>query len=48
LQYAHFPNSLDDDMTQLTGILFSNTNISKISSQLKISNMYLILFYRWF
>jgi hypothetical protein len=34
LQYAHFPNSLDDDMTRLVGILilFSNTKISNISS----------------
>jgi hypothetical protein len=34
LQYAHFPNPLDDGMTRSAGILilFSNTNISKISS----------------
>jgi hypothetical protein len=50
LQYAHFPNSLDDDMTWSTEILiiFSSTKISKISSQLEISNVYFILFYRLF
>jgi hypothetical protein len=44
-QYAHFPN---DDMTWSVGILilFSNTKISRISSWLEISNVYLILFCR--
>jgi hypothetical protein len=50
LQCSHFPNSLDDDMKWLAEILilFSNTEISKISSQLEMSNVYLILFYRLF
>jgi hypothetical protein len=45
LQYAQFPNSLDDDMTRSARILilFSNTKISKISSQSQTSNVYHIL-----